>query len=289
VLVLAVWNVNLYSKGVTEASKSVLLEVLRILGSYKNYIVLSGGWTPYFILQRFGEADQHCGSIDIDFVLDPGLIDLRVYETIVSMIEKRGYEPYKTKNDEILPYRFYRSIRSPLDGLDYDIEVDFITEPRVVEKLHPSMFLAVQRDLQAVIIRGSNIVFSHNFEHTIKGTLPSGAETRVTCKIADVTGCIAMKGLALKGRYKEKDPYDIYFLLRHYREDPEKAAKEVRRYLEKPIVREAVDEIKEKFRTPRSEGPFQVGYFLAPEDEMMRERIQGEAFTTLRMFLEELT
>ncbi|MFQ6076426.1 MAG: hypothetical protein ACE5Z5_09890 [Candidatus Bathyarchaeia archaeon] len=58
---------------------------------------MSGCWAPYFILQRFGEADQHCGSIDIDFVLYPRLVDLRVYETIVSMIGKRDYKPYKTK------------------------------------------------------------------------------------------------------------------------------------------------------------------------------------------------
>jgi len=177
---MAVWNVNMYSRGLTEASKSVLIEILRILGSYRDYLVLSGGWAPYFILQEFGEADQHCGSIDIDFVLNPTLTDLRVYETIVSMIEKRGYKPYKTENGEVLPYRFYRSIRSPLDGQNYTIEVDFITEPHVVEKLHPSMLLKVQRDLQAVIIRGSGIVFSHNFEHIIEGILPSGAETRVT-------------------------------------------------------------------------------------------------------------
>ena len=119
--------------------------------------------------------------------------------------------------------------------------------------------------------------------------MPSGAETRVTCKIADVVGCITTKGLALKGRNKEKDPYDIYFLLRHYRGGPETAAREVTKHLNNSTVMEAVDEIRERFRTPRSEGPFQVAYFLAPEDEMMRERIQGEAFTTLRLFLENLT
>ena len=119
--------------------------------------------------------------------------------------------------------------------------------------------------------------------------MPSGAETRVTCKIADVVGCITTKGLALKGRYKEKDPYDIYFVLRHYRGGPQMAAREVLRHLNDPTVVEAVDEIRERFRTPRSEGPFQVTYFLAPEDEAMRDRIQGEAFTTLRLFLENLT
>ena len=129
---------------------------------------------------------------------------------------------------------------------------------------------------------------SNNFQHSIEGVLPSGAETIVTCKIADVTGCIAGKGLALKGRYKEKDPYDIYFLLRQYRGGPEIAAKEVLSHLNDPIVKEAVEEIRGKFRTPRSEGPFQVAYFLEPEDELARERIQGEAFTIIKLFLEKL-
>jgi len=91
---MAVWNIGMYSKSVTESSKSVLVEVLRILGSYKDYLVLTGGWAPYFILEKFGEGGLHCGSVDIDFVLNPRLIKLKVYETIVSSIEKRGYRPY---------------------------------------------------------------------------------------------------------------------------------------------------------------------------------------------------
>lgn len=46
---------------------------------------------------HFGEvwqSWQHCGSVDVDFVLNPRLIDLKVYETIVSLIKKRGYSPY---------------------------------------------------------------------------------------------------------------------------------------------------------------------------------------------------
>ena len=56
---MAVWNIGMYSKSVTESSKSVLVEVLRILGSYRNYLVLTGGWVPYFIFAKFGEGGQH--------------------------------------------------------------------------------------------------------------------------------------------------------------------------------------------------------------------------------------
>lgn len=285
---MAVWNIGMYSKSITESSKSVLIEVLRILGSYRDYLVLTGGWAPYFILEKFGEGGQHCGSIDIDFVLNPRLIDLKVYETIVSSIEKRGYRPYVTDDGEVLPYRFYRSVKSPLDGVEYKLEVDFISEPDVVKRLSPEKFLAVQKDLQAVVIRGSSVVFSHNFEHNIGGVLPSGAETKVLAKISDVVGSLATKGLALKGRYKEKDAYDIYFVLRYYRGGPKTVAEDVLGFIGEPVVAEALEEIKEKFRSVRSEGPFQVAYFLAPEDERLRERIQGEAYAILRAFFDSL-
>jgi hypothetical protein len=285
---MAVWNIGMYSKSITESSKSVLIEVLRILGSYRDYLVVTGGWAPYFILEKFGKGGQHCGSIDIDFVLNPRLIDLKVYETIVSSIEKRGYKPYVTGDGEVLPYRFYRNVKSPFDGVEYTIEVDFISEPDVVKRLSLEKFLAVQKDLQAVVIRGSSIVFSHNFEHKIEGILPNGAETKVIAKISDVVGSLATKGLALKDRYKEKDAYDIYFVLRHYRGGPKKAAEKMHGFVNEPIVVEALKEIKDKFRSVRSEGPFQVAYFLSPEDERMREQIQGEAYTVLKTFLNSL-
>jgi hypothetical protein len=285
---MAVWNIGMYSKSVTESSKSVLVEVLRILGSYRDYLVLFGGWSPYFILEKFGEGGQHCGSVDIDFVLNPRLIDLKVYATIVSLIEKRGYKPYVADDGEVLPYRFYRSVKSPLDDIEHVIEVDFISEPDVVKRLSPGKFLAVQKDLQAVVIRGSSVVFSHNFEHKITGVLPSGAETRALAKISDVVGSLATKGLALKGRYKEKDAYDVYFVLRYYKGGPKKVAEEVRSFLGESVVAEALEEIRDKFRSVRSEGPFQVAYFLAPGDERLRERIQGEAYAVLRAFFDGL-
>jgi hypothetical protein len=140
----------------------------------------------------------------------------------------------------------------------------------------------------AVVIRGSRIVFSHNFEHSITGVLPSGAETRALAEVSDVVGSLATKGLALKGRYKEKDAYDIYFVLRHYKGGPKKVAEEVRGFLGESVVAEGLEEIRDKFGSVRSEGPFQVAYFLAPGDERLRERIRGEAYAVSRAFFDVL-
>jgi hypothetical protein len=75
-----------------------------------------------------------------------------------------------------------------------------------------------------------------------------------------------------------------YFVLRYYKGGPKKVAEEVRSFIDEPVVAEALEEIRDKFRTVRSEGPFQVAYFLASEDERLRERIQGEAYAVLSTF-----
>jgi hypothetical protein len=100
-----------YQDGVTAASRSGLAEVMTTLGAYRDALVLIGGWAPYLILERFGEREQesfnagvafdaevtfgrfvHVGSIDIDLVVDPALVDAEQYATIVELLLDRGYE-----------------------------------------------------------------------------------------------------------------------------------------------------------------------------------------------------
>lgn len=271
----------MYSPSVVNASKSVLVEVLKCLGSYGQYLVLVGGWAPYFVLEKFG-GGEHCGSVDIDLVLDPKLIDKKMYATIVETIGKRGYKPSPDN-----PFTFYRVVRSPFDGKEHEIEVDFLTEPKEAKRLHPQ-FLHIQKDLQAVVMAGCSVVFFHNFKHTIKGTLPGGGITSVSADVADVVGSLTMKGLALEGRYKEKDSYDIYSMVKFFGGGPVGAARQVKKYLTTPVIKRAIYLIKEKFKTQRSEGPFQVARFMAPLDASERDRIQADAYITAKEFFSEL-
>lgn len=271
----------MYSPSVADASKSVLVEVLRCLGSYGRYLVLVGGWAPYFILEKFGEG-EHCGSVDIDLVLDPKLIDKKMYATIVETIGKRGYKPSPDN-----PFTFHRVVRSPFNGKEHEIEVDFLTEPEEAKRLHPQ-FLHIQRDLQAVVMPGCSVVFSHNFKHTIKGALPGGGMTSVSANVADVVGSLTMKGLALEGRYKEKDSYDIYSMVKFFGGGPVGAARQVKKHLTTPVIKRAMHLMREKFKTQRLEGPFQVARFMAPLDAGERDRIQADAYITAKGFFTEL-
>ena len=270
----------MYSPSVVNASKSVLVEVLRCLESYGRCLVLAGGWAPYFILEKFG-GGEHCGSVDIDLVVDSKLIDKKMYATIVEIIGKRGYKPSPDN-----PFTFYRVVRS-FGGKEHEIEVDFLTEPEEAKRLHPQ-FLHVQKDLQAVVMPGCSVALSHNFKHAIKGALPEGGITSVSANVADIVGSLTMKGLALEGRYKEKDPYDIYSLVKFFEGGPRGAARQVKKHLTTPMIKRAMHMIKQKFETQRSEGPFQVARFMAPSNAGGQARIQADAHITLKEFFTRL-
>jgi hypothetical protein len=57
-----------YNQIAVNAAYSVLIELIRVLGEYRENIVLIGGWVPQFLFQN--ESEMHTGSIDIDLALD---------------------------------------------------------------------------------------------------------------------------------------------------------------------------------------------------------------------------
>jgi hypothetical protein len=57
-----------YPPDAVAAAYSVLLELTRLLGEYRDGIVIIGGWVPALLLS--GSAEPHIGSTDVDLALD---------------------------------------------------------------------------------------------------------------------------------------------------------------------------------------------------------------------------
>lgn len=223
-----------YQDGITAASRSGLAEVLIALGAYRDALVLIGGWAPYLILEQFGEPGQefydaevpfdadvtfgkfiHVGSIDIDLVVDPDLVDAERYSTIVELLLDRGYE---VGVDRV--FQFQKTIRSPRDDQEYLIRVDFLTPKALPGQGRSHRHRRIQRDLRARTLAEAEVALRHWFWYDLRAHLPDGAETRVRLKVADLVGTLALKGVAIGERYAEKDAYDIYSLCAHYRGVP---------------------------------------------------------------------
>jgi hypothetical protein len=274
-----------YDRPLVEASRSALLELAMTLRRYREALVLVGGWVPYYLLRDHQLPDNpfvHVGSIDIDLAVDPDRVDPREYATIGELLADRGWVRSPRR-----PFSLERTLSSSLDGSEHVVVVDLVTtqsERGVVRnrdrELQPGLTVRPFRDVP--------IALAHRSEVTVEGQLPDGGESRASILMADVVGCVGMKGHALGDRCKEKDAYDIWAVVDNYGEGPGEVARAVRPFRREPLVEEALGHIGELFSSPRAAGPRWVADFHAADPGEARERRRQRAFQVLRLFLEGL-
>jgi len=269
-----------YGPGVTTASKAVLLELMATLRVYRDALVLVGGWVPYFLLEQHRPPEddfEHVGSIDIDLAVDPEAVREPEYGTIVELLTARGYRPTPDRRGSPIPYSFDRVVRSPLNNKTYTIRVDFLThldDPR--SGRHTSR--QVQDDLFARKTKGCDAAFQHFTQFDLTGELPEGGKITVPIRMADVVGCLTMKGIVLGERYREKDAYDIYAVAAHYEGGPRDVAEALRPYLQQPLLGESLQSIRAAFGERSGNGPAWVAAFLVSHVfSAERERLVTEA------------
>lgn len=281
-----------YQDGITAASRSGLAEVMTALGAYRDALVLIGGWAPYLILEQQGEqrASQaetpldtglevefvHVGSIDIDFVVNPDLVNAESYATIVELLLDRGYTPCA---DSL--FQFEKTIRSPQDGQDYLIRVDFLTPRPLAGQGRAHRHRQVQRDLKARTLEGVEVALTHWFWYELEAQLPDGASARVRLKVADLVASLALKGIAIGERYAEKDAYDIYALCAHSGGGPQTVAAVLKPFMNEQPVHKGLRAIAQKFRALDAEGPTWVARFLGGGDPGTEARLRQDAFMTV--------
>lgn len=273
-----------YEREEVDICLSVIVEIMTILGNYKNNIVLIGGWVPYFILDKKGK--DHVGSIDIDLALDFKNISENSYRSILELLGKRGYIQGSQ------PFIFYRNITTE-NGQNYSIEIDLLSaEYGGTSKSHRTQ--KVQRLLNVRKARGCDLVFEYNIALPVKRVMPDGAENEVVIKVASVVPFLVMKGMAIWERMKEKDAYDIYYTVSHYPGGIDAIAEIFKPLRDNKLVKEGLGKILVKFKNINSIGPTWVINFLNIEDPTDKEILRRDSFekiTTLirRIGIEEYT
>lgn len=264
-----------YGQREIEAAKSVLIELMQILGEYRDQMVLVGGWVPFFL---FGS--EHIGSTDVDIALDKSEINDEVYKTIREHLESRGYRQGEK------PFIFLKEV-SVDDGKPIIVQAEFLAgEYGGTGKKHRHQ--VVQDNLKARKIRGCELALEYHTEITVEGKMPGGAVNKVQVNLSDVVPFIVMKGMALYGRMKEKDAWDIYFCLRNYEGGFEKLAKEFDPVIKNKLVQEGLEKIRSKFASVDGYGPTCVVDFEEITDRDERERIKRDAFERVKALLDAL-
>ena len=259
-----------YPEEIVKLSKSAMLELWRSLRRYNEAMILIGGWSPYFILETFAEEGyphNHVGSIDIDIAINPKLVSEKEYVTMEQIILKRGYKQKKSTNTGVIPFKFEKVFSR--HKREISIEVDFVSSfYGIGSRRHHQV-----SGLFARKCHGVDIAFDHYFEQNIKGSFPDDGETEEVIRIADVIASLTMKGIVLGERYKEKDAYDIYYLIKYYKTGPKDAATEINKYTSNSLVQEALKFIQKDFTDKDSPGPTWVAVFLRETEDNRNKRL----------------
>jgi hypothetical protein len=266
-----------YFEDQVSAAKSVLLELIRLLGDYRDDIVVVGGWVPELILPAY--PNRHVGTIDVDLPLNRTGLQDAGYETIRRLLVKRGYEPHEQQ-----PFIFFRTIS--IEGKPIKVEVDFLAG----EYGEPE---------EAIALRGSRtrergrpaVVILHSKMHTqvrVEGTLPEGGRDSATVLVASIVPFRVMKGMPLHERLKEKDAWDIYFAMTNYPGGVDALVAETLPHVGDSLVREGLEKIDEKFASPEHAGPTFVTDFEDVHDPDQQPLLMRDAYERVNYFLRKL-
>jgi hypothetical protein len=252
-----------YTEDAVEAARRVMLEVARVLGEYKDSMVIIGGWVPELLLAATGA--KHIGSNDVDIALNHRTLTEAGYRTIREHLTQRGY----VQGNQ--PFVFNRTVA--VNGRDIVVQVDLLGgEYGGTGKKHRHQKVL---DVTPRKARGCDLAFEINTPITLEGTLPTGGKDRATVQVAAIVPFLVMKAMALAERTKEKDAWDIYFCIQHFPGGLDALAEAFRPHLSNKLIREGLDKIGEKFASPEHVGPIWVADFdelVDPEARAIRQR-----------------
>ena len=256
-----------YASESSSAAFSVLIELWGMLGEFRRRMAVVGGWVPPLILPQ---AQGLVTTLDVDLVLDFRRISDDTYSTLLRTLQSRGYV-----QDKMQPFRFFRSVTMS-DGRAVEVEVDLLAgEYGGTGRGHRTQPV---QDVRARKARGADLVFGHSVNVMVTGQLPNGAIDTVTMRVADAVAFLAMKGMALHDRRKEKDAYDVFTCVANYAGGVEALAAAIRPHLGQSLVREGLAKIRAKFLSPEHFGPVGVAEFLETADIEQRAIVTRDAY-----------
>lgn len=122
----------------------------------------------------------------------------------------------------------------------------------------------------------------------IEAELPTGGRDIVDVQVSAIVPFIVMKSMALAGRLKQKDAWDIYYCLLYYPGGIDAIVKEFKQFGKHGLVVEGLQKLKRHFSSVEYVGPKHVTDFDEITDQEERDRIRRDAFERVQYLLNKL-
>jgi len=267
---------NDYEPRQVAAAKRVIVDVMQVLASYEDCLVLVGGWVPDLVI---GDADEaHVGSIDVDLALDATKLNQGRYAEMLKLL--LGTDRYRQGAQD---FQFVTDVDLGDREPPVRVELDFLAPKDVKTGKNKPKLIKGFRVLKA---DGCGAAFHSPLTMKLSGQMIGGARNTVSLRVASVPDFLVMKAIALAKRDKPKDAYDICYCLDHYQGGIAELAKAwVSQMQESSDVAKAFSILREKFEAVDSYGPMQVVEFHNDPDQPSRDEQARRALELVQKFI----
>src|SRR3990170_6555314 len=192
----------LYSKDALEACRQVLNDVICCLRDYEDRFYLIGGWAVYYLLDRPGRTPEAIGFAGTEDVDLAFLVPMAELEKIVERLGENGYQ--RSTSQRMRREVFGRTVIVDLLGGKQEVKDSF------------------------------------TFKRRISGPTLGGEVIDAEISIANLPACLVLKAKVFDENPKDKDAYDIYYLVTHGGAKDGDAASEAKKVIKHPFVAEGV-------------------------------------------------
>ena len=188
----------MYSKDSLEACRQVLNDVVGCLRDYADRFYLIGGWAVYYLLDRPDRPPEIIGFAGTEDVDLAFLVPMSELERIMERLGQRGYQRSASQ-------RMHREVSGKTVIVD---------------------LLGGKPEVKA----------SFTFKKRISGQTLAGDVVDAEVSVANLPACLILKARAFDENRKDKDAYDIYYLVTHGGAQDGDAAREVESVLQHPLI-----------------------------------------------------
>jgi hypothetical protein len=243
--------------------------------------------------------DAHPGTSDVDNVLHVEMVtEATDYSQLLTVLEDLGFTPHRRNNGQQTVWQWERSINSATVVVELLVPDDGVVKADgspaagrigVSSPVGPGDVIGAQRmpatelalrDAVPRVLKGIALVAEPN--------RPEPGVNDVKIWVANLLPWLVLKARALNGRNKEKDAFDIVWMITRWPGGPAGAARHALTSVIRadPLVDDAMHMLRTCFATEASEGCGRYVNFIADSRKFPRlERSRAYAHGAVRAFL----
>ena len=202
-----------YNNSFTQKVENALLDVWALLGEYRDDLVLIGGLAPRYITAPQNTRDyslsRHCGTMDIDLGVSVAVSNQTRYKEIIDILKQAGFKNAVNDKGNLKHHSFVK------EEAGEEIVIDFLTTK--YDGPDDSRMHRISEDISAIQTLGLGLGFINPLKCHILRNFPDGTVAEEIINVCRPVAYIVLKALAFDNRRKDKDIYDLIFVLENYK------------------------------------------------------------------------